>query len=352
MKILMESEEVKRILSLHRQENNKIQEQSSSLSTASVKKTRQELTIFFTKAKTIGCLTDKNLDYSNFFSTKGGDKAYIKGPSISMPGMVKRVYDDFSWEIVDPKTGQSLKKSVWKCDEISNDTSQSDSDAVLKEKKEKEGWMEYSELVGKGFSQLQADQGVYDTIQFKLKNGKTITLYKPKVGIKSGQQKSMTDEQQAFITKWNAKGGKLTLTPEEQASQKFRKVKIPGSESAGWANGLEMWFSVEGIKNMSDTGKELKTTISGQTIPLDECKEFVDQFFAAYQSDSDIPDFDIQKRKVQRCKSLYSPNERTGKKNGWGMLNSQRNKIDILSGLVSGQGPSTAGVDSKWRLSK
>jgi hypothetical protein len=162
----------------------------------------------------------------------------------------------------------------------------------------------------------------------------------------------MTAEQQAFITKWNAKGGKLTLTPEEQASQKFRKVKIPGSESAGWANGLEMWFSVEDIKNMSDTGQELKQTIEKQMIPLDECKEFVDQFFTAYQSDSDIPDFDIQKRKVQRCKSLYSPNERTGKKNGWGMLNSQRNKIDILSGLVSGQGPSTAGVDSKWRLSK
>ena len=56
------------------------------------------------------------------------------------------------------------------------------------------------------------------------------------------------------------------------------------------------------------------------------------------------------KRKVQRCKVLYSPNTRTGRKNGWGMLSNQKNKIDVLSGLVTGEGPSSYGDDAKWRL--
>jgi hypothetical protein len=64
----------------------------------------------------------------------------------------------------------------------------------------------------------------------------------------------------------------------------------------------------------------------------------------------DIPKFDTVKSKVQRCKQLYSPNPKTGRKNGWGMFSDQKNKIDILSGLVTNQGPSSYGEDSKWRL--
>ena len=279
--------------------------------------------------------------------------------------MVKRVYDDFSWEIIDPKTGQPLKKSVWKCDEIAtNATAETEtnnlSDAVLKEKKDKEGWMEYSELTGKGYSQLEADQGKYATEQFKLKNGQIITLYKPKSGaVMGGQQQGMSTEQKAFITKWEGKMGKLKLTPEEQASQTFRQILIPGSkEVTGWENtGLKMYFSVDVIKDIAGDSGDLRSVIEGQTIPLNECKEFVDQFFRGYDLTVDIPKFDIVKSKVQRCKQLYSPNPDTGRKNGWGMFSNQKNKIDILSGLVTNQGPqsydnpSTPDYDeSKWRL--
>ena len=358
MKILIESEEVKRILSLHRNENKKIQEQVSSPTSSSVKKTSQELNVFFTKAKTFGCLTDKNLDYNNFFRVTGDNRGYIKGPSNKNPGMVKRVYDDFSWEIIDPKTGQPLKKSVWKCDEIAtNATAETEtnnlSDAVLKEKKDKEGWMEYSELTGKGYSQLEADQGKYATEQFKLKTGKIITLYKPKTGaVMGGQQEGMSAEQKAFISKFEKRNGKLKLTPDEQASQEYRQIEVPGSkEITGWEKtGLKMWFKLEDIRNISGQGTDLQTTVENQQIPLDECKSFVDQFFRGYQDDTDIPDFELVKRKVQRCKVLYSPNTRTGRKNGWGMLSNQKNKIDVLSGLVTGEGPSSYGDDAKWRL--
>jgi len=249
------------------------------------------------------------------------------------------------WPPCDPNTSKKAQQK--------NAENKTLGDAVLKEKKDKEGWMEYSELIGKGYSQLEADQGKYATEQFKLKTGETITLYKPKTGaVMGGQQQGMSAEQQAFITAYEGKGGKLKLTPEEQASQTFRQILIPGSkEITGWENtGLKMYFSVDVIKDIAGESGELKTTIENQIIPLNECKEFVDQFFRGYDLTVDIPKFDTVKSKVQRCKQLYSPNPKTGRKNGWGMFSDQKNKIDILSGLVTNQGPSSFGKDSKWRL--
>lgn len=330
-KNLISESEVKEILSMHKSLKEQDNQKASVDLTSDLVNLR--------KAITAGCLKGGKL-LSNANQTKYVYRATTKS------GKIVDFTADMNYKFTD-----GSKSGKWKCDEITQmEQNQSDSDAVLKEKKEKEGWMEYSELVGKGYSQLEADQGKYDTIQFKLRNGKTIPLYKPKVGVMSGQQKAMTAEQQAFISKWISKGGKLTLTPEDQATQRFKKIKIPGSDVAGWKDGLEMWFDIDTIKDIAGKGEELKSTVEKQVIPLDECKTFVDQFFKAYQDDSDIPDFDILKRQVKRCKSLYSPNERTGRKSGWGMLTNQKNKIDILSGLVSGKGPSTYGTDSKWRL--
>jgi hypothetical protein len=117
-----------------------------------------------------------------------------------------------------------------------------------------------------------------------------------------------------------------------------------------------MYFTVDAIKDILGDSGELLTTVEGQKISLDECKKFVDQFFEGYQDNTDIPKFELIKSKVQRCKVLFSPNPRTGRKNGWGMFSDQKNKIDILSGLVTNQGPqsydnpSTPDDESKWRL--
>ena len=264
----------------------------------------------------------------------------------------------FRYFFIDNTVGQMennafiFLQTPWVCSQSAKDNKIL-GDAVLKEKKDKEGWMEYSELIDKGYSQLEADQGKYATEQFKLKNGKIITLYKPKTGaVMGGQQEGMSAEQKAFISKFEKRNGKLKLTPDEQASQEYRQIEVPGSkEITGWEKtGLKMWFKLEDIRNISGQGTDLQTTVENQQIPLDECKSFVDQFFRGYQEDTDIPDFELVKRKVQRCKVLYSPNTRTGRKNGWGMLSNQKNKIDVLSGLVTGEGPSSYGDDAKWRL--
>jgi len=355
MRFNISNEEVKTILEMHskvRTNTFLIKEDAAS--------DEERLRI----AITSGCLKGGSLKRS-----KSTGNIFYRKPSAQEPGKEVDFFADMTFKFTD-----GSKSGKWKCDAIGASLANKDKtaadaasqeqknaetktlgDAVLKEKKDKEGWMEYSELPGKGYSQLEADQGKYTTEQFKLKTGETITLYKPKTGaVMGGQQQGMSAEQQAFITRYEGKGGKLKLTPEEQASQRFRQISVPGSMAKDQGPfgdaGLKMYFAVDIIPSILGDSSELTTTVESQKITLDECKKFVDQFFEGYQDDTDIPDFELIKRKVQRCKVLYSPNSRTGRKNGWGMMSNQKNKIDVLSGLVTGEGPSTYGDDSKWRL--
>jgi hypothetical protein len=83
----------------------------------------------------------------------------------------------FRYFFIDNSVGQMennafiFLQTPWVCSQSAKDNKIL-GDAVLKEKKDKEGWMEYSELTGKGYSQLEADQGKYATEQFKLKQVK------------------------------------------------------------------------------------------------------------------------------------------------------------------------------------
>ena len=351
MKFNITTDEMKNILEMHA----KMKKNSSVISEQADVATKDPMETTLRAAMKEKCLQNGALK-----RIKSTGQVFYRKPSKQDPALQIDFFGDMTYKFTD-----GSKNGKWKCDEIAisaanaaaaaTETAAANnlSDALLKEKKENEGWMEFSELTGKGYSQLEAEQGKYATEQFKLKNGKVITLYKPKTGAVMGaQQAGMTDEQREFIKKYESKKGKLKLTPAEQASQKYRQIEVPGSrEVTGWEDtGLRMWFNLEDIRNISGSASELKTTIENQQIPLDECKLYVDQFFTGYQDDTDIPDFDIVKRKVQRCKVLYSPNNRTGRKNRWGMFSGQKNKIDILSGLVEGQGPSKAGPDAKWRL--
>jgi hypothetical protein len=354
-KFIIEESEVKRILSMHKA---LIKEQSPTTAADVSKSIKDQLTVFTTN----GCV--KNGKVVPMKTTNPQKQFAIRQENKIIPGKVRYLFIDNTVGISDETGKFKFLPNKWACDTgaIQNKSSAEQaaataannlSDALLKEKKENEGWMEYSELKDKGYSQLEAEQGKYATEQFKLKNGKVITLYKPKTGAVMGaQQAGMTDEQREFIKKYELKNGKLKLTPAEQASQEYRQIEVPGSrEVTGWENtGLRMWFNLEDIRNISGSASELKTTIENQQIEREECKDFVDEFFRGYEQDTDIPDFEIVKRKVQRCKSLYSPNPRTGRKSRWGIFSNQKNKIDILSGLESGKGPSKAGQDAKWRL--
>jgi hypothetical protein len=110
--IKIDTNEVQRILFLHENYKNTL------LAEQSKEKTREEVLKWFADAKRAGCLKDPNLNYNSVFKTKSDDgvfKYFIKGPSNSMQGKIKRVYDDYTVEIVDPTTGNALRSSRWEC---------------------------------------------------------------------------------------------------------------------------------------------------------------------------------------------------------------------------------------------
>jgi hypothetical protein len=114
--IKIDTNEVQRILFLH--ENYKNTLLKEEIKEPSKEKTRQELLKFFADAKREGCLTDPNLNYNSVFRTKKDDgtfRYFIKGPSSSMQGKIKRVYDDNTFEIIEPTTGNALRSSRWEC---------------------------------------------------------------------------------------------------------------------------------------------------------------------------------------------------------------------------------------------
>jgi hypothetical protein len=114
--IKIDTNEVQRILLLHENYKNTL------LTEQSKEKTREEVLKWFADAKRAGCLKDPNLNYNSVFKTKNDDgtfKHFIKGPSNSMQGKIKRVYDDYTVEIVEPTTGNALRSSTWRCDATS-----------------------------------------------------------------------------------------------------------------------------------------------------------------------------------------------------------------------------------------
>jgi hypothetical protein len=122
-KFNIETEEIQRILSLHEDyKKSLVKEQVNPTPTTpqptTVKRNRQELIQFFAAAKAYGCLSDPNLIYDSPFRVSGQDRGYIKGPSGSLKGMDKRVYDDFKYEVVDPKSAAVLKTGTWTCTQL------------------------------------------------------------------------------------------------------------------------------------------------------------------------------------------------------------------------------------------
>jgi hypothetical protein len=84
----------------------------------------QESLNFFLKARSSKCLNDESLDYGKVYKTSNGDRSYIKGPSHSLPGNEKRIYSDFTFEVVSPETGRVLRKGTWTCSQLSQNSNQ------------------------------------------------------------------------------------------------------------------------------------------------------------------------------------------------------------------------------------
>jgi hypothetical protein len=113
-KIKVSNEEVMRILSLHENYKKSLVVEQTEPAT----RNRTELIQFFAKAKANLCLTDPNLKYDAPFRTTGESRGYIKGPSNRYSGMDKRIYDDFSVEVIDPSSLAVIVKTTWACDAL------------------------------------------------------------------------------------------------------------------------------------------------------------------------------------------------------------------------------------------
>jgi hypothetical protein len=111
----LETEEIQRILSLHESYKKTLMKEQAQ---ATTKKSRAELEQFFSKAKALGCLKDQNLVFDSFFNIKGENRSYIKGPSKQDNTKVKRIYDDFTWSVVDPASGAIIRQGSWSCPQL------------------------------------------------------------------------------------------------------------------------------------------------------------------------------------------------------------------------------------------
>jgi hypothetical protein len=109
----LETEEIKRILSLHESYKKTLMKEQTT-----TKKSRVELEQFFSKAKALACLKDQNLVYDSFFNKPGENRSYIKGPSKQDNTKVKRIYDDFTWSVVDPASGVVIRQGSWSCPQL------------------------------------------------------------------------------------------------------------------------------------------------------------------------------------------------------------------------------------------
>lgn len=288
-KINLIAEEKDYILKLHKKEVNNLFEQ--------VAKNKNEALSFFTGAQKNSCLKDPNLDFTKVFSKQGTSKVYIKGVS-PKTGNVKRVFDDYTWEVVDP-TGKQLSSGRWTCD---NTPAKPDPDKDQNEKLKKyfEGWVQYF----KGQPQYQEVEVVSE----------------------------------------------LDATPVQKST--YKQISIPNSAKD---TGTEKFVYISAKKVESSSGEGPNQAQSRKDIQQkadyskDECEKILEQWYQNYSTKPD--DFDKAYFDVERPKAMYCK-RRFYKK--WGVdFNSGRlNKIiEFMSRQRDEfEGRTSPSMRSSWKL--
>jgi hypothetical protein len=202
MKTKINETEIKNILELHSKEKNSknvISEQSQDL----VSKLQSFIDSGCITGGIVVSMTASNPNY----------KKAIKKQSVKNPENTVYYFIDNTLGVKDKSGNFKTIEGKWNCNsaqkaakEASTQATTTDSNNNLNQMKLR-GWMEYSELVGKGFSTLEAKEGKYETTQFDMGNGNKITLYKPKnIG---GELKQYTKVQQDLLNKYTKSGYKL-----------------------------------------------------------------------------------------------------------------------------------------------
>lgn len=248
----------------------------------------------------------------------------------SNTGKQLNFFADETYEVIDPTTKKKIKSGKFNCTAAITSKTQTTTD--IEREKTQGGWKERKDISATDaeISSLYEKHPKYDLYRLKATTQ-----------ISGG----LTDEQKAFVKVWEAKGYKLNLTPEERASVLFKQYSIPGSDGIFPAPGLKMWASAESLNDAKLT-TDLSTTVSSQTMDKGDCKTAINQFYTAFKEGTTLPNSDLVKEKVQRCKRKFYK-----KWSKLGMFDGGNNLDDMLDTLSGGKGgPSSYGDDSKFRI--
>ena len=263
-KFILEESEITRILSMHKV----IKEQSTS--------TKSDVDPLLQKLRESiinGCLSNGKI-----YLNKTKNTYFYRGVKQSTKQEID-FFPDMTYNFVD-----GSKKGKWFCNlaqKTAKEAATTDSTNNLKQMKDR-GWMEYSELTGKGFSTLEAKEGKYETTKFDMGNGNKITLYRPKN--LSGKKEQFTQIQKDFLQKYYDAGYKLKseLTLDEIGS--FEQLPINFPDGSG---------SVVLYKNKEDVASDNRYKKCRKTI-----EDFAQMAKDGLGTKSEI---DIAKSYVRRC---------------------------------------------------
>jgi hypothetical protein len=280
---IIEANEKEKILNLHKKEkriNHVITEQ----------KTRSEAIKFFTDAKEAGCLIDPNLDFSNIFKKTGESRVYIKGTSKT--GNVKRVYDDSTWEVVNPK-GEKIMSGPWKCDQVAQNVA--DNSSKLQEYKN-QGYQEYKDVVLK--TKID-DPKFYETIDFKgVQNNK---LYKPlytKNEVGKIENWPKDSEQVKILTQLTNDGYIINPSQADLMTGNLEEYTPPIDLSL-FPNGPKVYRDITKLPKATGSQQTIQQSIVG----AQDCENNVKLYWESYKNG--IPpkgtNFENMKNIVQAC---------------------------------------------------
>jgi hypothetical protein len=252
----------------------------------------------FKRAQSQGCLTDPGLDYNNLkFKKSQPNKIYIISVG-KTSGKVKRVYNDFTFEILDP-SGKVLKSGTWSCEEKTEPVQTPQQKKEQDIKKYLDQWVAY-----------YAGQPSYKGLQIK---------------------------------------HQLDVTPVEKAT--WKQISIPDSAKD---TGSEKFIYVSSEKQQVDgekpkEDKTLKDVRVSTDIPKDECEKIIEQWyqnFATKPDDFDKAYFDKEKPRAMYCKRRFY------KKWGVDFNASRLNKIiEFMSRTRdSFEGRISPSLRSPWKL--
>lgn len=287
--LIIESNEKNFILNLHNQEKKQVKK---LISEQSQSKNRSEALKFFTDAKSAGCLTDANLDFTNVYKMAGENKVYIKGVS-KTTGNAKRVYDDYTWKVVNSK-GDVIKSGTWTCKKSEDVVV--DNKGKLQEFKN-QGYQEYKDVVLKT---KIGDPKFYEVIDFKgVENDK---LYRPLYSVNElGKIENWPeDSEQRKVLKELIDSGFIINPSQADLMKGGLEEYIPNVSASLFPNGLKVYIDARKRKELDTT--KAQELITSKLDPA-TCEKDIQRYWDLYKNNESPTGsaFTSLKTKVQAC---------------------------------------------------